>query len=113
MGGGGGGVLVVLAVVAVVMVVVLLMVVVGSGGGRNYHWQWVSFLSAGSTAVYVFLYSAYYLWFKTHQNGFIQLTFYFGYMGLFCSALAVMCGSIGVMGSTVFVKQIYRNLKVD
>ncbi|CAM9810460.1 unnamed protein product [Hapterophycus canaliculatus] len=33
--------------------------------------------------------------------------------GLFCAALAVMCGSIGVMGSTVFVKQIYRNIKVD
>ncbi|CAN0495056.1 unnamed protein product, partial [Ectocarpus sp. 12 AP-2014] len=80
---------------------------------QNYHWQWVSFLSAASTAGYVFLYSGYYLWFKTHQSGFMQISFYFGYMGLFCAALGVMCGSIGVMGSTVFVKQIYRNIKVD
>lgn len=37
-------------------------------------------MSAGSTAIYVFLYSAYYFWFKTHQSGFIQISFYFGYM---------------------------------
>lgn len=47
---------------------------------QNYHWQWVSFLSAGSTAGYVYLYSIYYLWFKTHQRGFMQLSFFFGYM---------------------------------
>ncbi|CAN0015953.1 unnamed protein product, partial [Sphacelaria rigidula] len=48
--------------------------------GQNYHWQWLSFLSAGSTAGYVFLYSTYYFFFKTSQTGFIQITFYFGYM---------------------------------
>ena len=47
---------------------------------QNYHWQWVSFLSAGSTAGYVFLYSMYYLWFKTHQSGFMQVSFFVGYM---------------------------------
>eukprot|EP00904_Undaria_pinnatifida_P003732 jgi/Undpi1/1335/HiC_scaffold_11.g04727.m1 len=108
-----GFMLLVMAILVVVLVCTSIVAVYFVLNAENYHWQWVSFLSAGSTAVYVFLYSAYYLWFKTHQNGFIQLSFYFGYMGLFCAALAVMCGSIGVMGSTVFVKQIYRNLKVD
>lgn len=108
-----GFMLLVMGILVVVLVCNSIVAVYFVLNAENYHWQWVSFLSAGSTAVYVFLYSAYYLWFKTHQNGFIQLSFYFGYMGLFCSALAVMCGSVGVMGSTVFVKQIYRNLKVD
>lgn len=47
---------------------------------QNYHWQWVSFLSAGSTAVYMFLYSMYYFTFKTEQKGLLQVSYYFGYM---------------------------------
>eukprot|EP00903_Cladosiphon_okamuranus_P013038 g12165.t1 len=108
-----GFVLLVFAILVVVLVCTTIVAVYFVLNGENYHWQWVSFLSAGSTAGYVYLYSIYYLWFKTQQSGFMQLSFFFGYMGLFCAALAVMCGSIGVMGSTVFVKQIYRNIKVD
>ncbi|CAM9191005.1 unnamed protein product [Ectocarpus sp. 8 AP-2014] len=108
-----GFVLLVFAILVVVLVCTTIVAVYFVLNGENYHWQWVSFLSAASTAGYVFLYSGYYLWFKTHQSGFMQISFYFGYMGLFCAALGVMCGSIGVMGSTVFVKQIYRNIKVD
>ncbi|CAN0009886.1 unnamed protein product [Ascophyllum nodosum] len=96
-------------VIMVVVVVCTAIVAVYT----NYHWQWVAFLSAGSTAIYVFLYAVYYFGFHTQQKGFLQVSFYFGYMGLFCAALAAMCGSIGVLGSTVFVKQIYRNIKVD
>lgn len=60
--------------------VVSLPYLLEPGVSQNYHWQWVSFLSAASTAGYVFLYSGYYLWFKTHQSGFMQISFYFGYM---------------------------------
>lgn len=47
---------------------------------ENYHWQWIAFLSSGSTAVYVFLYSIYYFLWKTKMSGLLQLAFYFGYM---------------------------------
>lgn len=31
----------------------------------DYRWPWVSFFCAGSTAIYVFLYSIYYFFYKT------------------------------------------------
>jgi len=80
---------------------------------ENYHWQWISFLSGGSTAGYVFLYAVYYFFFKTQMSGFLQVAFYFGYMALFCLGLFVLTGTIGLFGSTKFVKSIYRNVKVD
>ena len=46
-------------------------------------WQWTAFLSAGSTAGYVYFYSFYYFFFKTKMYGFFQTTFYFGYMAVF------------------------------
>lgn len=80
---------------------------------ENYHWQWISFCSSASTAFYVFLYSVYYFLWKTKMNGFLQVSFYFGYMGLFCICFGVLCGTIGVIGASSFVKRIYRNIKVD
>jgi transmembrane 9 superfamily member 3 len=47
---------------------------------RAYPPQWISFLASGSTALYVFLYSIYYFWFKTKMSGLLQVSFYFGYM---------------------------------
>jgi hypothetical protein len=32
---------------------------------------------------------------------------------LFCMALFFMCGTIGVWGATLFVKKIYRDVKID
>lgn len=39
----------------------------------------MAFLSAGSTAGYVFLYSVYYFLCKTKMSGLLQTSFYFGY----------------------------------
>jgi transmembrane 9 superfamily member 3 len=47
---------------------------------ENYHWQWIAFFSAGSTAGYVFLYSMYYFVYKTQMTGLLQVSYYFGYM---------------------------------
>jgi len=80
---------------------------------ENYHWHWISFASAGSTSVYVFVYSIYYFFFKTQMSGLLQISFYFGYMFLFCVAMFLMCGTIGTWGASVFVRKIYRNVKID
>jgi transmembrane 9 superfamily protein 3 len=32
---------------------------------EDYRWQWTSFLAAGSTSIYVYIYSLYYFFFKT------------------------------------------------
>lgn len=80
---------------------------------ENYHWQWLSFISSGSTAAYVFVYSCYYFFFKTQMTGMLQTSFYFGYTALFCISLFLMCGAIGSWGAGIFVRKIYRNVKID
>jgi len=80
---------------------------------EDYRWQWVSFLSSSSTAGYVFLYSVYYFFVKTKMSGFFQTCFYFGYMGMFCIGLGILCGALGFIGTSVFVKRIYQNVKID
>ena len=47
------------------------------------------------------------------MNGFLQVSYYFAYMGLFCIGFFIMCGTLGVAGAFTFVKRIYRNIKVD
>lgn len=80
---------------------------------EDYRWQWISFLSSSSTAGYVFLYSIYYFFVKTKMSGFFQTSFYFGYMGMFCLGLGILCGAIGFIGTSIFVKRIYQNVKID
>ncbi|CAA2995282.1 transmembrane 9 superfamily member 1 [Olea europaea subsp. europaea] len=80
---------------------------------ENYHWQWTSFLSTASTAVYVYLYSIYYYYSKTKMSGFFQTSFYFGYTLMFCLGLGILCGAVGYLGSNLFVRRIYRNIKCD
>jgi len=79
---------------------------------EDYRWQWTSFLSAASTAGYVYLYAVYYFFMKTKMSGFFQTTFYFGYMAMFCFGLAILCGAIGFIGTSIFVHKIYGMIKL-
>lgn len=80
---------------------------------EDYRWQWTSFLSSASTSVYVYLYAFYYFFAKTKMFGFFQTTFYFGYMLMFCIGFGILCGAIGYFGTSIFVKRIYQNVKID
>jgi len=80
---------------------------------EDYRWQWTSFLSAASTAGYVYFYSFYYFFFKTKMYGLFQTTFYFGYMALFSLGLGLMCGTLGYVGTALFVRRIYGTVKID
>ena len=81
--------------------------------GEDYRWQWTSFLSAASTAGYVYLYAVYYFFVKTKMSGFFQTIFYFGYMAMFCSGLALLCGAVGFIGTSIFVHEIYGLIHPD
>jgi len=80
---------------------------------EDYRWQWTAFLSAGSTAGYVYFYSFYYFFFKTKMYGFFQTSFYFGYMAMFSLGLGLMCGTMGYLGTSLFVRKIYGTVKID
>mmetsp|Transcript_4182 Transcript_4182/g.6457 ORF Transcript_4182/g.6457 Transcript_4182/m.6457 type:complete len:597 (+) Transcript_4182:137-1927(+) len=108
-----GFMLLVYCILAMVTVCTTIVAVYFLLNSENYHWQWISFLSAGSTAGYVFLYSIYYFTYKTQMTGLLQVSFYFGYMFLFCFSLFLMCGTIGVWGAGIFVRKIYSNVKID
>lgn len=108
-----GFMLLVYAILTMVTICTTIVAVYFVLNSENYHWQWISFFSAGSTAGYVFLYSIYYFLYKTQMTGLLQVSYYFGYMSLFCFALFLMCGTIGSWGATIFVKKIYRNVKID
>jgi len=79
---------------------------------EDYHWWWRSFANAGSTAIYVFLYS--FVYFKQLQaNSFATYVLYFGYMGLASVALFVMTGFVGVSTSLWFNRTIFASIKID
>ena len=78
----------------------------------------------------MYLYSIYYFFFKTKMFGLFQTSFYFGYSAMFALVLGVLCGLIsldsytrsshcpltgafGYVGTDVFVRQIYRLVKID
>ncbi|KAG1331108.1 putative Transmembrane 9 superfamily member 1 [Cocos nucifera] len=105
-----------LLVFLILIIVTVCVTIVGTYfllNAENYHWQWTSFFSAASTAVYVYLYSIYYYNVKTKMSGFFQTSFYFGYTLMFCLGLGILCGAVGYLGSTLFVRRIYRNIKCD
>lgn len=84
-----------LLVFVILLIVTVCVTIVGAYfllNAENYHWQWTSFFSAASTAVYVYLYSIYYYSVKTKMSGFFQTSFYFGYTLMFCLGLGILCG---------------------
>lgn len=108
-----GFVLLVYAILSMVTICTTIVAVYCTLNTENYHWQWTAFSAAGSTGGYVFLYAIYYFFYKTKMTGLLQISFYFGYMSLFCLAMSFMCGAMGVWGASIFVKKIYRNVKID
>ena len=84
-----------LLVFLILIIVTVCVTIVGTYfllNAENYHWQWTSFFSAASTAVYVYLYSIYYFYVKTKMSGFFQTSFYFGYTLMFSLGLGILCG---------------------
>jgi len=45
--------------------------------------------------------------------GLFQTAFYFGYMALFSGPLGIICGTVGYVGTNLFVRKIYSNVKID
>ena len=86
-----------LLVFVILLIVTICVTIVGTYfllNAENYHWQWTSFFSAASTALYVYLYSIYYYHLKTKMSGFFQTSFYFGYTMMFCLGLGILCGNL-------------------
>ena len=79
---------------------------------EDYHWWWRSFFTSGSSALYLFLYSAFY--FSKLDITFTSSTLvYFGYMFVISLLFFLCTGVIGFLSCHWFVRKIYSSIKVD
>lgn len=80
---------------------------------EDYHWWWRSYLTPGSSALYLFLYSILYFFTKLEIVKFISGLLFFGYMFLVSLAFFLLTGTIGFCATFLFVRKIYGSIKVD
>jgi len=80
---------------------------------ENHRWWWFAFCSAGSTAVYTLVYSAF--WFRSLEASKMLITYmlYFGYMFLICAAMFLVTGATGALACLWFIRKIFGTIKVD
>lgn len=108
-----GFMLLVVSILAAVVSCVTLVATYFLLNAEDYRWQWTSFMAGASTAFYVYLYAFYYFIFKTKMYGLFQTVFYFGYMFFFSFCIGIMCGTVGYVASSLFVRKIYSTIKID
>ncbi|KAF6174931.1 hypothetical protein GIB67_026419 [Kingdonia uniflora] len=80
---------------------------------EDYHWWWRAYLTAGSSALYLFLYSIFYFFTKLEITKFVSGILYFGYMLIVSYAFFVLTGTIGFYACFWFVRKIYSSVKID
>ncbi|CDP05442.1 unnamed protein product [Coffea canephora] len=76
----------------------------------NHEWWWRSFLYGGSVGIYVYGFSLYYYFQDSEMSGFLQTSFFFGYMACICYGLFLMLGTVGFYASLCFVRYVYGSI---
>jgi len=80
---------------------------------EDYHWWWRSYLTAGASAFYMFLYMIFYFFTKLHITKPVSALLYFGYTFLMAFCFFVLTGTVGFYSCFLFVKKIYSQLKSE
>lgn len=80
---------------------------------ENYKWWWRSFLMGGSCAFYLFLYSIFYFLTRIQSRTVLLALLYLEYMSIISWFLFLITGSVGLLGSTLFIRKIYSQIKVN
>lgn len=79
---------------------------------EDYHWWWRSFLNGGATAVFVYAYAVFYFK-QLESNSVATYILYFGYMGLVCFGLFLICGTVSMYSCLWFNRKIFGSIKID
>ena len=74
---------------------------------ENYHWWWQSTLTGAGSAVWIYMYCAWFYWTKLHVQGFVSGMLFFCYCGLACAVYGLLMGTVGFMTAYTFVRRIY------
>ncbi|KAA6422087.1 MAG: phagocytic receptor 1b-like [Trebouxia sp. A1-2] len=80
---------------------------------EDHAWWWRSFLCGGSTGLFVYGYCLYYYTARSDMSGFMQGSFFFGYMAIVCFGFFLMLGTVGWRASLMFVRHIYKAIKCE
>lgn len=80
---------------------------------EDHQWWWASYINGGMTGFFIYVYSFYYYFHRSGMKGFLQGSFYFGYMAISSFAFFLMLGSAAFQFSLVFVRYIYSRIKSD
>lgn len=80
---------------------------------EDYRWWWRSYLTSGSSAVYLFLYAAFYFFTRLQITNAVSGMLFFGYMFIVSYAFFVLTGTIGFYACLWFTRLIYSSVKID
>lgn len=80
---------------------------------EDHRWWWSSFLSGGSTGLFIYAYAIFYYLYRSKMTGMLQSSFYFAWMAVVCYFFFIMLGTVGFYSSLVFVRRIYKGLHTD
>ncbi|KAK4768852.1 hypothetical protein SAY86_027002 [Trapa natans] len=80
---------------------------------EDYQWWWRSYLTSGSSAIYLFLYATFYFYTKLEITKLVSAILYFGYMLIISYAFFVFTGTIGFYACFWFTRLIYSSVKID
>ncbi|KAL3502145.1 hypothetical protein ACH5RR_036594 [Cinchona calisaya] len=98
--------IIITALVSIIMTYIQL-------AAEDHRWWWRSFVCGGSSALYVYGYCFYYYFQTSDMRGFMQTSFFFGYMACISYGLFLMLGSVGFCASLFFVRYIYGSIKCE
>ncbi|GER32489.1 transmembrane 9 superfamily protein member [Striga asiatica] len=80
---------------------------------EDYLWWWRSYLTSGSSALYLFVYAVFYFFTKLDITKPVSGALYFGYMLIASYAFFVLTGTIGFYACFWFTRLIYSSVKID
>ncbi|KAI3730463.1 hypothetical protein L1987_61633 [Smallanthus sonchifolius] len=80
---------------------------------EDHEWWWRSFFCGGSTGLFIFGYCIYYYFWRSNMSGFMQTSFFFGYMACVSYGMFLVLGSVGFCASLLFVRYLYAAIKCD
>ncbi|KAL6187385.1 hypothetical protein ACLB2K_038784 [Fragaria x ananassa] len=80
---------------------------------EDHEWWWRSFLCGGSTGLFIYGYCLYYYYARSDMSGFMQTSFFFGYMACICYGFFLMLGTVGFRAALLFVRHIYKSIKCE
>ncbi|KAJ9554346.1 hypothetical protein OSB04_018391 [Centaurea solstitialis] len=77
---------------------------------EDHEWWWRSFFYGGSTGLYMYAYCIYFYFMRSDMTGFMQTSFFFGYMACVCYGIFLVLGSVGFRASLLFVRYLLSGM---